>query len=213
METVQLPYPVPYAGQVASPELAHRILEGLLPAEQDPRWAEVGAGSPQEYAYWVERACGVACVKMCVEAMGGPRRTLVEWARAGVSIHGYLIVTEENGLQSERGWIHQSLADLCRAEGLQAEPRPAKLEEFLTFLRSGQMVIASVSYEIGVDGPITRRSGHLVVVTGAELEDGHLSALRINNPSGRTPEMRANARIPVERFMQGYSGRVILVWR
>ncbi|MBV5330914.1 hypothetical protein JZU69_00485 [bacterium] len=79
-ETIRLPYPVPYYAQIASPELAESIfVQGMDPIH-DPRWAESGAETPQEYAYWVERACGVACLKMCVEAVGGPTRPLVEWA-------------------------------------------------------------------------------------------------------------------------------------
>jgi hypothetical protein len=83
LEIVRLPYPVPYYAQVASLELAEAIFnQGMDPA-QDPRWAESGADTPQEYAYWVERACGVACLKMCVEALGGPVRSLVDWGRWG----------------------------------------------------------------------------------------------------------------------------------
>ncbi len=70
METITLPYPVPYYAQVSSVELAEAILTERMPAELDPRWAETGAATPEIYAYWTQRACGVACVKMCVEALG-----------------------------------------------------------------------------------------------------------------------------------------------
>ena len=96
-ETIRLPYPIPYCAQVASPELARAIfVEGFDPT-LDPRWAETGARDPQEYAYWTERACGVACLKMCVEALGGPVRPLLEWARTGVARGGYRIDQDERG--------------------------------------------------------------------------------------------------------------------
>ncbi len=200
METIRLPYPVPYHAQVASPDLAALIFDGQLPPEQDPRWAESGAKTPEEYAYWVERACGVACVQMCVEALGGPARPLVDWARAGLAIDGYLIETGPDGQPRERGWIHKALAALIRAEGFFAEPRPARPEEIVAELRQERMVIASVSYEIGTDEPVTKRGGHLVVVTGAEMNTTHPEAYFINNPSGRTGDMQLDARIDAKRF-------------
>lgn len=201
---------MPYAAQIACPELAEDIFSGRLPAEQDPHWAESGADSPEEYAYWTERACGVACVKMAVEAFGGPVRSLVDWARTGVALGGYLTDKRPDGSSAERGWLHSTLAELITREGFYAEPRPASLDELPSLLERGWLLIASVSYQIGTSLPVTRRGGHLVVVCGAELSDGQLNTLIVNNPSGRTPELRINARIPVERFAAGYTGRVIL---
>ena len=210
-ETIRLPYPVPYYAQVASPELAGPIFsEGLDPV-LDPRWAESGAVDPAEYAYWTDRACGVACLKMCVEALGGPVRPLVEWARQGLARGGYRIDQDEQGRALERGWVHRALAEMAAEEALSATALPLALEALPEHLRQGRLVITSVSFEIGTDLPITRQGGHLVVVCGAELCAGSLAALHIHNPSGRTPAMRASARIPAIRFALGYSGRAILI--
>lgn len=215
METIRLPYTVPYYAQIASPELAEEIfVQGLDPVH-DPRWAESGADSPQEYSYWVERACGVACLKMCVEAAGGSIRSLVAWAKLGLARGGYLIrENKEDGSLHEVGWVHNALADMARDEGLFAEARPAALEEFPGFLGQGLMVVASVSYEAGDDRvPITRQGGHLMVVTGVDCEEGKPRAFYVNNPSGRRLELQNNARLPLERFAPAYSGRVILMGR
>jgi len=108
----------PYYAQIASPELAEAIfVQGL-----DPTRITLGrerAETPQEYAYWVERACGVACLKMCVEALGGPRASLIDWARRGLNHGGYLIHHAENGDAHEVGWVHSALANLAREVGLQ----------------------------------------------------------------------------------------------
>lgn len=215
METIQLPYPVPYCPQVVSVDLAEAILTETLPAEFDPGWAETGAETPQEYAYWTQRACGVACVKMCVEALGGPPRSLVAWARAGVQMGGYLIGTDENGQQREIGWRHAALAELIESAGagFHARPLPAALDDFAGLLRQGKMLVASVSYEIGTTGPVTRKGGHLVVVTGVDADAGQVQAVYVNNPSGRHPDLRTGARIPAERFASGYTGRIIAVWK
>jgi hypothetical protein len=214
LETIFLPYPVPYYAQIASPELAESIfVHGMNPAE-DPRWAESGAESPQEYAYWVDRGCGVACLKMCVEALGGPNDSLVDWARIGVERGGYLVRQADDGSMLEVGWVHRVLAEMARLNGLYAESRAATVDEISQFLRQERMVIASVSYEAGDDRlPITRQGGHLMVVFGAECVDGCPRAFYVHNPSGRRTELQARARLSLERFAAAYSGRIILVWR
>ena len=214
IETIRLPYAVPYYAQIASPELAEAIfVQGMDPA-QDPRWAESGAETPQEYTYWVDRACGVACLKMCVEALGGPVRSMVDWARLGLERGGYLIRQDADGNPHEVGWIHSALAKMAEESGLTAQAHPASLEEIPSYLRQERVVIASVSYEAGDDRlPITHQGGHLMVVIGAECVDGQPVAFYVNNPSGRRAELQAGARLSIERFAAAYSGRVIVLGR
>ena len=214
LETIRLPYPVPYYAQIASPELAESIFVFGMDPALDPRWAESGAESPQEYAYWVERACGVACLKMCVEAVGGPIRSLVDWARLGLERGGYLVRQDAEGNPHEVGWIHSVLVNMAEESGMTAEAHPASIEEITAYLRQGRMVIASVSYEAGDDRlPITHQGGHLMVVIGADCLDSHPLAFYVNNPSGRRVELQAGARLSIERFAAAYSGRVIVIGR
>ncbi|HZW04338.1 MAG TPA: C39 family peptidase [Anaerolineaceae bacterium] len=210
-ETIRLPFPVPYYAQVASPDLAAEFFEAGRPLESDPRWAESGAASPAEYAYWADRACGIACVKMCVEALGGPVRPMMAWVEAGLALNGYAVNHTRTGETEEIGWVHRSLADLVLPYAGRAWPQAASLEEVIKHLRAGRLVIASVSYQIGTTQPVTRRGGHLVVLTGAQLADGDVRALIAHNPSGRTPELRVHARIPADRFLAAYAGRVIVI--
>jgi len=211
-ETIRLPFNVPYYAQIASPELATAIfIEGLDPMD-DPRWAESGADTPREYAYWVQRACGVACLKMCVEALGGPRRSLVAWARLGRAQGGYLVRRAADGSEQEVGWVHSALVNMAREAGLTAEARPASLAAIAAEVRLGRLVIASVSYEAGDDRlPITHQGGHMMVVVGAEFDAGEPLAFFVHNPSGRRAELQAGARLTVERFAPAYSGRVIVI--
>ena len=211
-ETIFLPFKVPYYAQIASPELAEAIFARGMDPVLDPRWQESGAATPQEYAYWVDRACGVACLKMCVEALHGPDYSLIEWARIGINRGGYLIHHAENGEPKEIGWVHSALANMAREAGLEAEARAASLAEVLEYLQRGYLVIASVSYEAGDDRlPITHRGGHLMVVIGAEYEGNTPLAFFVNNPSGRRTILQAGARLPIGRFSPAYSGRVILI--
>jgi hypothetical protein len=212
LEKTRLPYEVPYYAQIASRELAGRIFNEGFPPEKDPNWYESGAETPQEYAYWVERACGIACVKMCVEALGGPERSMMQWVGMGLAKGGYLI-TEQDGKVVERGWVHRILAELIMEEGYHAEAKAASPEDIAAFLRGNELVIASVSYQLGTTHPITLKGGHLVVVTGADLQHGSPTMFYINNPSGRTASLQENAPIPANRFADSFTGRVITAGR
>lgn len=209
-EQIRFPGLLPYYAQIASRELAWDIFEEGLDAENDPNWARSGAGTPQEYAYWVMRACGIACVKMCVEGFGGVKRSMMDWVQRGLAEEGYLIV-EKDGKRVERGWIHGKLARLMELEGLKSTAAPATLGEIETMLRAGCLAIASVSYELGTLYPVTFKGGHLVVVRGMDIENGRVCTVYINNPSGRLPALQDNATIPAERFEAAYTGRVIRV--
>ena len=212
IQSIHLPYPIPYCAQIASPELAEEIFTRGMDPALDTRWAESGAETAEEYAYWVRRACGVACLKMCVEALGGPVRPLAAWARAGAARGAYLIRRDGKGEEHEIGWVHSGLADMAREAGFQAQTRAAGLADILGFLRAGWLVIASVSYQLGDDHlPVTKQGGHLIVVTGVEYNEAGPLAFFANNPSGRRPGLQAGARLPVERFAAAYGGRVILV--
>ena len=211
MENVRFLHPVPYYAQIASPNLADAVFRHGFNPMLDPRWREWGFPTLEEYAYWVDRACGIVCVKMAIEACGGQVRPLAEWIRKGQAIGGYLVVKGENGESEERGWVHKALASLICDEGFFAEPRRASITEIIQILQDGGIVMASVSYEIGEDGPVTKKSGHLVLVTGADFQEDRLQTLIIQNPSGRTAELQGNAAIPVERFESGYSGRIVQI--
>ncbi len=210
MNCIRLPYTIPYYAQVASPELAYAIFEENLDSRRDPCWQQWDCASAEEFAYWVDRACGIACVKMVVEGLGGPQRQMMEWIRDGLGQNGYLVTEDANGNPVERGWVHRALADLISASGFQASARAASLEEIVELLDGAQIAIASVSYELGKDAPITRQGGHLVVITGADVTDeGKIDSFYIHNPSGRLAKYQENARIDALRFSQAYSGRVV----
>jgi hypothetical protein len=207
---IRLPYPVPYTAQVASPELAGEIFSGRLDPRLDPRWAATGADTPEEYAHWTSRACGAACVKMCVDALGGPVLSLMDTIRRGEEIGAYLTERASPTETVERGWLHQGLAGMIQARGYWAKPQPAGLAEIAAQLAIGRLVIASVSYELGTTLPVTRQRGHLVVLVGMDLADGEAQTVWLHNPSGRDPSLQVNAAIPAGRFGQGFSGRVVL---
>jgi hypothetical protein len=208
-------YSIPYACQFASPDLVWEFIKQGRDLASDPRWAEYGADTPQEYAHWAMRSCGVVCVKMAVEGvMGIPPRTVMDWVREGLALDGYLTeIRRERPV--EIGWKHAALADLARAHGCDADPASGvTLVDIARHVRAGHLFIASVTSELGEDAPITRQNGHLVVVYGLSLdEQGRVESIIAHNPSGRRPAMQAGAILPADRFVAGFSGRGIVISR
>lgn len=211
LEKIRFPARIPYYAQVASPEWAGAVFDTGVDPGGDPRWAEWQARDAQEYAHWCSRACGAVCVKMCVEAFGGPVRPVMGWIREGMGLDGYEVKIGADGQAVEVGWKHAGLVALIAGVGLYARSMRIAIREIPAQLNQGRLIIASVSYELGTDREVTRRGGHLVVVTGAEVQGGHVTSISIHNPSGRTEELRENARIPARRFAQAYTGRGIIV--
>jgi hypothetical protein len=214
LSTTRLSYPVPYTCQFATPDLVANFLFDGRPLQSDPNWAEYGADTPDQYAHWAMRSCGVVCVKMVAEGLGAPSRSVMAWIQAGLALDGYL--TDRRAERPvEIGWKHSALAELARQHGCHAERLSGLgMVNLAALVRTDRCFLASVSSEIGEgeDVPITRRNGHVVVVHGfAEDADNRLTHFMLHNPSGRSPDLRENARIPVARFAEAFSGRGIAV--
>jgi hypothetical protein len=210
---VYVSYQVPYTYQFASPDLVALFLNKQRPLESDPNWIAYGADSPEEYAHWALRSCGVVCAKMAVEALSGESRgTVMDWVRAGLALDGYQAAIRHDR-PVEKGWKHIVLAELVRQHGYRAElASELTLPELAKHVDTDWLIIASVTSELGENGPVTRDSGHLVVVYGYVAgEDGDVTHVIAHNPSGRTAALQQAVHIPVARFEQGFSGRGIIV--
>ncbi|HEY3343447.1 MAG TPA: C39 family peptidase [Anaerolineaceae bacterium] len=213
LQNIRLPFKIPYYAQTASPEWVEAVFEHGVDPAGDPRWEEWQPADRGEYADWCSRVCGVVCVKMCIEALGGVRLPVMEWVRRGLAVDGYSVQIAADGSRQEIGWVHSALVCLVEMAGLHAAALPATPDQVCGFLAAGHPVIASVSYELGTVQPVTRRGGHLVVITGADLQNGDPTAIILHNPSGRCPALRENARVTGQRFSQAFSNRVIVVSR
>jgi hypothetical protein len=211
--TITVPYSISYACQFASPDLVREFVNRQRDLLTDPCWADYGASTPAEYAHWAMRSCGVVCVKMVVEGMMDlPPRTVMDWVNEGLSIDGYLTEIRRDR-PVEVGWKHVALADLARAYGCSADlVSGISLDDIANHIRHNRTLILSVTSELGEDAPITRKNGHLIVVYGVVLGDtGSVETLIAHNPSGRRSEMQAGAHIGAARFLEGFSGRGIVV--
>jgi hypothetical protein len=211
IKTVQFPRAVPYYCQIADLTHVADYLDHGKSLLEDPFWQKTGATNPEEYAYWAVRSCGVVCVRMCVEAFGGSYLPLQVWIERGLALNAYLTEKRPGQALIEKGWLHAGLAKVMDQAGLNSEVKAVDMAGLYDALYFGKLVIASVSHELGSGKEITHQGGHLVVVTGMLCEVGNPSAVELHNPSGRSAALQASAVIPVERFVQAFSGRVITV--
>jgi hypothetical protein len=138
-------------------------------------------------------------------------KPVMGWVRQGLELDGYAVKPGVDDQPVEIGWKHAALAHLIALSSFFAQVVRIANRQIAEHLVAGQLLIASVSYEIGTERPVTRQGGHLVVITGVDTQAGEAVNFLIQNPSGRKAALRENALIPAGRFYQAYSGRVIVV--
>ena len=196
--------------QFASPELTYAYCHEGFDGRHDPRWREYGTEDIEEYVFWCKRACAIACLRMCIEALTTLSQfpTMIELIRKGVDLGGYT-VHNEKGEFVDSGWYYQPLVKLGEEYGLRGSVcKILTIDEICSYLVAGSLVIASVNPKIGDrDIPITSRGGHLVLMHGFKWSKQECEALLLHNPSGRFPELQANAVIPFNRFSEAFAGR------
>ncbi|WP_369405337.1 C39 family peptidase [Streptacidiphilus melanogenes] len=176
---------VPYFSQFASPDLVPELIARTLAAEDDPRWAASGAASPQEYAWWCRRVCGMACLRMALVHWRGDAPGTVELAHECVAAGAYVV----DGEQVE-GLIYAPFAAYVRERwGLGATVETAlEPADVRAHLAAGRLPMLSVHPSLRtLDPEPPARGGHLVLAVGHDDE-----ALYVNNPqaspaAGTTP--------------------------
>lgn len=192
---------VPYVSQFASPGRLAELLDGSLPAECDPAWASTGASDPGHYAFWAWRMCGMACLKMVLEARGTECPPLVPLAEECAGHGGYVVHADRVD-----GLIYAPFAEwVGHRFGLAVEVRTdLDADAVAGLVAAGRPVIASVHPSIREPGGPApeRRGGHLVLVFGV-LDDG---SLVLHNPSGRP-----GTRVTRADFAKFFAGRGMVV--
>lgn len=197
----------PYHAQWASPELIGRFLSGELSAAEDPRWAETGARTPQEYEFWSWRGCGMACLQSVLAERFGSSPGLVTLANELLMAGGYTL--RPGGVH---GLVYAPFVEyLLRRWDIKARVRAdLPLAALADELAGGACALVSVHPEIrSAPEPPPKRGGHLVLAFGSgQDDDGYLE---FHNPSGDIPATREAVRLPLPVFERYYAGRGVLV--
>ena len=200
---------VPYVSQFATPELIDDILNGKIPADQDPNWEVFGYETKSESGFWATRQCGVACAKMLIDTRAKTDVSMAQLCKECEMIGGY-------NTAMDTGWYYKPLAQLLRSYGLRTSiASHLSINRLVMSIANGANVIASVNPQIIRDDENitnTERSGHLVLVVGFEIKNHQIQNLIIHNPSGRTKQSRVFATVPASRFISSYGKLGIIVY-
>ncbi|MER5603514.1 C39 family peptidase [Streptomyces sp. NPDC002265] len=195
---------VPYYSQWESRDLVPEFITGRLHAADDPLWQKSGAESPQEYAFWAPRMCGVACLRMALDYWRHPVPPSVPLVRELCEAGAYIREGDR-----VKGLIYQPFAvHVATRWGLAARSVPdlpaARLREIVG---SGQLALVSVHKSVrtpDIDPP--HQGGHLVLAVGATEE-----SVMLHNPSGLPDQSQEFAAVPWARFARFYAGRGVVL--
>ncbi len=202
MEIVQQ---VPYVSQFASPELVANFLsQPPLPVRDDPRWAESGAVTAEEYAWWAIRVCGMACLSMVIRARGETSPRLVPLAKECVDAGGY-IMRADGGLE---GLIYEPFVQwISDRFQISAVVRPTMdAVEVAAEVASGRLVMISVHPWLRwPNRRPPRRGGHLVLAVGVGQ-----GLLLVHNPSGLFGRSQEYARVTFAQLESSFASRAVV---
>ncbi|MCX5404545.1 C39 family peptidase [Streptomyces sp. NBC_00335] len=194
---------VPYYSQWESAGLVPEFVAGADSA-RDPLWAGSGAGSPEEYAFWAPRMCGVACLRMVLGRLGLPVPPSVELVKELCGAGAY--VRDGDAVQ---GLIYQPFAEYVNARwDLDARSVPVLDHQAVRdALAGGGLAMLSVHWSIRTLVPAGEaRGGHLVLAVGATDD-----AVLVHNPSGFPGASQQYAPVPWAELDRFYAGRGILI--
>lgn len=202
---------VPYYSQFASADRVCDYIHNDFDGTEDPNWRLFGAREAADYVFWAPRICALAVLKMAIEAFH-PNKRLSLWQLVveGLKLDGYT-VRDERGRWIDQGWYVETQIQLAEQYGLLAEPHGyVSSLSICKLIKQGWLIAATVTPEIG-ERTLTgeQYGGHLVLVYGFEWQQGRPTHYHLHNPSGRFPELQANARIPAEQFHNAFAHRLI----
>jgi hypothetical protein len=195
---------VPYYSQWESAALVPEFVSGARAASADPSWRTSGANSPEEYAFWAHRMCGVACLRMALQHWRGEAPASVPLALECAEAGAYVLRDGE-----VEGLIYAPFVAYVRRRfalgGAVRAPLPD--DEIRQHLSEGRLVMLSVHKSVRILHPAPpRRGGHLVLAVGATPE-----SLLVHNPSGFPGTSQRFAEIPWDDLGRFYAGRGVVL--
>ena len=197
---------VPYHSQWGSPEwVGPIVLDGADPCD-DPLWRRSGFVLPEDYRFWAQRLCGLACLESALDYWGiahGSRADLLDAALH----HGVYRVREDGGVD---GLIYRPFASWVEAAfGVRVEVMTDEaIEDTAARLGEETLAIVSVSPEIRwPERPNERRGDHLILLHGRS--DG---GVWFHNPSGVAP-WQADAWLACETVARFHARRGMTLTR
>ncbi len=197
---------VPYYSQWESPDLVGAIIREEISARDDLLWKKSGAKSSEEYEFWANNMCGMACLKMVLEHKLNKNVPIVELGKECLRYGGYVLKPD-----TIDGLYYAPFVRFIKHEfDLDAKVvGRMSVDRIVRELAFGNYVIASVHHEIrSPDSSAFQKGGHLVLVLGYNLEENKLF---FHNPSGDTPQNQSHATVSFSKFKKFFAGRGIVI--
>lgn len=197
---------VPYHSQWSDPVWGESIAVDNADPCADPAWMNHGFSSKDDYRYWTNRICGLACLESMLDHWAIPRPN--RFILLQEAIHNGVYVPQNNG--SVLGLVYRPFSKWVGDRfGLSAVPiANTKLPDFLESIPPGGFGMASVSQEIRC--PMSPRAsssngGHLVLVLGQVA-----GSVVFHNPSGVRP-YQAFATLTIDQFASFFASKGIVI--
>lgn len=179
-------------------------------------WKDLGFKDRADAEYWEKSSCGILCLKMAIDAFRLKQReeisfSVSEYIARGVALGSY---------RDDVGWGHDGLIILARTFGCEATRRERlSAEGLVKALESGYLPIISIKWAFQPRRSWRERmffwkkqGGHLALVVGYEKDThGTLQGFRVHHTSIREEYNWPNRCIPLDAFIQGFTGRAVFV--
>ena len=154
---------------------------------------------------WQSRACGVACLKMLLEARSFKTPSLDDMIIEGDRIGAY----------TEHGWLHDGLISLGSIYGanLYRIEFRRKGADYETSLRLNNEGIEMILQELDAGRPVIvsaikqfkiHDQYHMVVIVGVEMEKGAVKGFYYHDPDSDTPNGGAYQFVPLAIFRNAW---------
>lgn len=179
------------------------------------QWQNLGFESFDDAQYWEKSSCGILCLKMAIDAHLSIKAkplspSIAEYIKKGVAIGAY---------KNSVGWSHFGLAQLAKEFGFEAVNRErVSVAELREALKQNFLPIISIKWALEDYRSLKEKilfwkkfGGHLALAVGFEEEDKNLKGFYVHHTSLR-PEYNWQYKfLPLEKFEQGFTGRVIII--
>ena len=175
-------------------------------------YASEGYATLQEGLSWTARSCGIASLRMAVDAIRRSRGLAPCPCQAVVLRQGL----ERGAYREGVGWIHQGLAELAAEYDVSAQARRGCTPEDLRReIDRGNPCLVSVTPLFagglpGENGAPRPKGGHLAVVWGYEAENSALTAFLTHHPSCFPESNWPERWIPSARFSASFTGNLVV---
>lgn len=173
------------------------------------KYREMGFVDQVECEYWKNSSCGVLCLKMAVEGLGGPVWPIKKYIDKGMELGAY---------SHERGWSHIGLAKLGNTFDFDCQNfEGVSMAELGEYVMLGSLVIVSIPTAFRKSEQLIDRikfwrkpGGHLCLVRGVKYENDQIQGFEVNHTSINPDLNWENRLVDIDLFSQVYTGRVIV---